>query len=330
METINTLNGLNSLIENLFAKDVIEGLSSEKKYLPSKYFYDERGDALFRQIMQLDEYYLTRAEYQILENYKQDILSILQKKGKKINVIELGAGDGLKTKILLKFFLEQNVDVKYQPIDISRNALNLLKAQVKVELPDLNVEPIEGDYFHILEKLSKEDGVPKLVLFLGSTIGNFSDEGCSQFINKIKKSLKKGDLLLIGFDLVKDPETILKAYNDRKGITREFNLNLLKRINLELRANFETEKFIHYPIYEPSEKAAKSYLISRENHAVRLKETGHVFNFKKYEPILMEVSKKFVATTIEKLCVENGFEIIQNFYDDKKYFMDSIWEVKNV
>lgn len=322
------LNGLHSLVNNEFAEDIIKGLSSEKKYLPSKYFYDERGNELFRQIMQLDEYYLTRTEYHILESHKEDILKIIRRKGERINIIELGAGDGKKSKILLKHFTENGLNIKYQPVDISPNALQLLYNQIKPELPDLHIEPVEGDYFDTLEKLSFEDNTPRLVLFLGSTIGNFTEEGAFHFIRNLKSSLKKGDQVMIGFDLIKEPDVILKAYNDRYGITRQFNFNLLRRINQELGGNFDMDKFIHYPIYDPSEKAAKSYLISRENHTVHIRETGHTFQFKKYEPLFMEVSQKYTATMIEKLCVRNNFEIVENYYDAKKYFIDSIWELR--
>jgi L-histidine Nalpha-methyltransferase len=326
MQTIKSSNKqLNTQIA--FVQDVIMGLSSKQKYLPSKYFYDEEGDRLFQEIMSLDEYYLTRTEYSILEENKQQILATIKLNGNKVNVIELGAGDGYKTKILLKYFLKQEIDFRYQPIDISANALHLLSERMTNELPGIHIEPMVGDYFDVLENLNEESDVPKLILFLGSTIGNFEELEAVRFLRKLRRFVKRKDLLLIGFDLVKDPQVILDAYNDKKGITREFNLNLLRRINRELDANFDEDKFIHYPIFDPNQSAAKSYLMSTEDQEVYIGATGDRFSFYQWEPVFTEISQKFTPEMIRRICVESGFDVFNNFYDDRKYFSDSLLKV---
>jgi L-histidine Nalpha-methyltransferase len=326
MQQTKIING--SAVElNSFAKDIVEGLSAEQKFLPSKYFYDKRGDTLFQEIMNLEEYYLTRAELQILEQNKEKILELLGGSLSRFNIVELGAGDGLKTTVLLRHFLEEGADFEYQPIDISGNALELLKRQFEKKLPGLQINCFEGDYFKVLDKLKLNSEIPKIVLFLGSTIGNFKRDEVVPFLRQLKNSMAKGDLLLIGFDLAKDPGVVLNAYNDRKGVTREFNLNLLKRINSELGGDFNIENFLHYPIYDPIEKAAKSFLISKVNQVVYLKDLGLTFNFKKWEPIFMEISQKYTARMIEKVCSEAGFELALNLYDNDKLFVDSIWRV---
>ncbi|MEQ9167590.1 MAG: L-histidine N(alpha)-methyltransferase, partial [Fulvivirga sp.] len=227
---------------NQFATDVIEGLSSNPKRLPSKYFYDHKGDALFQQIMALDEYYLTRTEYTILDLYKAQILAHFQPDSKAFNLIEFGAGDGYKTKVLLRHFINKNADFRYMPIDISGNVLEQLETSLKAELPALNVTPVCNHYFKALEEL-KEEKERNVILFLGSNIGNFTEEQADSFLKGLYDALKPDDILFIGFDLKKDPKVILDAYNDKQGVTAAFNFNLLDRINNEMGGNFNTSQF---------------------------------------------------------------------------------------
>jgi dimethylhistidine N-methyltransferase len=308
-----------------FAEDVFKGLSSRPKFLSSKYFYNERGDELFQAIMNLEEYYLTRSEYNIFEHSKEEIASSFAAGRQPFNIIELGAGDGYKTKVLLKYFLEQHLNFKYMPIDISANVLETLKSDLEENFNGLNVQPYQGDYFDALKDLNYQEDTRKIVLFLGSNIGNFKDLDVIEFLKNLSKHLTDDDKVFIGFDLKKDPHIIRDAYNDKSGITKAFNLNLLQRINDELGGDFNLEKFIHYPVYDPLTGQAKSYLVSTVEQKVTIDALNKSFSFKQWEPIFMEVSQKYNMGDIEKIAFLSGFKIEKNFFDDKKYFVDSLW-----
>ncbi|MEL6134973.1 MAG: L-histidine N(alpha)-methyltransferase [Bacteroidota bacterium] len=200
-----------------FLQDVYDGLSATPKYLSSKYFYDEKGSMLFQQIMRMPEYYPTDCEYEIFDSHKAGILRLFADGIDHFRLIEFGAGDGLKTKVLLKYFLDQDVSFTYSPIDISGSALTQLADDLHISWPQLVVDPFKGDYFEALHKLSAQTSERKAVLFLGSNIGNFTEERALDFLRSIRKDLRTGDRLLVGFDLKKDPHTILTAYDDPQG-----------------------------------------------------------------------------------------------------------------
>lgn len=322
METTTILN-------ETFATDVIEGLSSTPKFLSSKYFYDEKGDAIFQQIMEMPSYYLTRSEYQIFDTHKEALLQLFGANKAPFHLIEFGAGDGLKTKVLLKHFLNQQACFRYLPIDISENVLSLLTHDLELNFPSLEVEPLANDYFEALNILNQEDRTErKVILFLGSNIGNFSHKQAINFLQQMRAHLQPQDLLLIGFDLKKDPAVILEAYNDKEGITKSFNINLLERMNTELGGNFDTSKFIHKPTYNPLTGATKSYLVSTENQEVTFDKLGKSFYFEAWEAIDMEISQKYSLSTINHLAEQAGFKIASNFFDKNRYFVDSVWSVK--
>jgi dimethylhistidine N-methyltransferase len=312
-----------------FAEDVRKGLSSQPKYLLSKYFYDERGDELFQAIMNVEEYYLTRCEYEILNFKKEDIISAFDTNGQYFNLIELGAGDGFKTKVLIQYLKHKEIKFKYLPVDISANVLENLHEDLIKSFPSLEVQPVQGDYFKVLKELSNKEETLKVLLFLGSNIGNFSEGQAISFLKDLAGNMSWGDKLLIGFDLKKDPQVILKAYNDQAGITRAFNLNLLDRINVELGGDFVLENFIHFPTYDPVTGQARSYLVSKQEQAVFIEALGQSFIFSPWEPIFMEVSQKYDISDIERLASLSGFKIEQMFYDPKRYFVDSLWSLKN-
>ncbi len=308
--------------------EIINGLKAEKKHIPSKFFYDSNGDKLFQDIMNMEEYYLTDSEYEILQKNKEELLYLFSEGTKSFQLIEFGAGDGLKTKVLLKYFQDKSVNFEYLPIDISKNAIDSLTSELKDEIPGLSVHGIVADYFSALRKLNKQGKVKKIILFLGSNVGNFEYPGAVSFYKKIAGYCNPGDQVLSGFDIKKNPHTIQKAYNDSQGITREFNMNLLKRMNKEFDANFNLETFMHYPVYNPESGEAKSYLISKEKQEVIFKSTGDTIVFDKWEPIYTEISKKYDKQNILKLAGDSGFRLIKNFSDTKKYFIDSLWELK--
>ena len=309
----------------LFAHDVLEGLTSRPKKLPSKYFYDKTGDGIFQEIMHLPEYYLTRSEFEILEQNKEAFLEFFRMNG-SFNLIEFGAGDGLKTKILLQHFSEQNTRFRYIPIDISGHVLKLLADELKQQLPSVETAPLQGDYFLALNRLGKTRDGRKVVLFLGSNIGNFTDEEAIRFLQAMGKNMNTGDLALIGFDLKKDPEVIRRAYNGETGVTRAFNLNLLSRINRELQANFDLDKFMHYPSYDPVCGEARSYLISKTEQEVYIGSLAQSFHFKAWEAVHVEISRKYDTTTIGKYAAAANFVVKELFYDRHHLYVNALWE----
>ena len=308
-----------------FKKEVIEGLSKiTQKTLPSKYFYDKKGDGLFVKIMQLPEYYLTRAEMEIFQEKTSDIIAALHlDKNQKYSIVELGAGDGSKTIHLLRQLINGNYDFEYLPVDISIDALEGIKAFLNAELPTLVVKPNHNDYFKALESL-KQDGTIKIILFLGSNIGNLIDEQATEFIYQLGSSLYKGDKIILGVDLKKAKEIIIPAYNDKEGITAEFNLNLLDRINRELGSNFNRENFIHAPVYDEEVGVAKSYIKSLVKQSVKLEE--HQFNFEKDELIHTEVSRKYDDQIVKQILSKTDITWEHKIIDNNNLFADYILE----
>lgn len=313
-------------MDNQFSRDVEKGLNSNPKYLYSKYFYNKRGDHLFQKIMALDEYYLTDCELGILKGHCEHYRSFFQNEKSHFSLVELGAGDGFKTRVLLRHFAENQTNFSYFPVDISNNVLKILKTQIKREIPELKVLPYAGDYFHALDHLNKELAGRKVLLFLGSTIGNFTYKDALKFLKELFKRMNSEDMLLIGFDLKKDPTVILNAYNDQKGITEAFNLNLLERINHELDGEFDLKNFYHYPTYNPISGEAQSFLISRKAQQVTIGKLKQTFHFQEGEPIYMEISKKYDLESINMLAEDTGFEVKKFFFDQKKYFTNSLWK----
>lgn len=307
-----------------FLNDVLTGLKSEPKKLSSKYFYDKKGDELFQQIMELDEYYLTNAEYEIFENNKEKILDVFQGEGQEFRLIEFGAGDGYKTKVLLEYFIGTQAKFEYKPIDISQNALDKLKSDLNGNIPKLNITAEQGDYFQVLRRLPKVNHKKNIIMFLGSNIGNFNWQEAETFLSAIRGKLFTDDLLFLGLDLKKDPDKILSAYNDSQGVTRNFNLNLLQRINRELEANFDINSFDHYPSYNPVNGECISTLISTKKQEVTI--DGNTIGFEQWEPIHTEISRKYSLGQIKKLATKCGFEIKENFLDSNRYFVDSVWK----
>lgn len=312
------------MILEQFKQDVRFGLSQTPKQIPSKYFYDKRGDELFVQIMNMPEYYLTRAEMEIFQQQSQEIIASFNiQKGEEIEVVELGAGDGTKTIHLLFELIRTHVTFKYIPIDISSNALVGLEHRMKEEIPELAINSLHGDYFQMLSGLQKSPN-RKIILFLGSNIGNMSDEQAGSFIASLSENLNQGDKIVLGVDLIKEKEVVLPAYNDASGITRDFNLNLLERMNRELQADFDLTAFIHAPEYHESEGIAKSFLKSTKKQVVEIKSIGKQFAFEENERIHTEISRKYNDLILAKIIDDAPLSIQQCFTDQKNWFGDYI------
>ena len=308
-----------------FAEDVLLGLSSTPKRLSSKYFYDDEGTRLFQEIMKLPEYYPTRAEYKILTEQTEQIYEAFVRNTDAIDLIELGAGDGTKTALLIEHFLNKGLDFTYAPIDISQEANDSLLAKFRENFPQLRIEPHTGDYFKVLGSLRNGSGRRKILMFLGSNIGNFQRDQAVDFFRQLRSVMNPNDRLFVGFDMQKDPRVIVEAYDDAQGVTAAFNLNLLRRINRELGADFNLEKFSHYAQYRPIECAARSFLISREKQTVTIKALDRSFDLEQWEAIFMEISQKYTRTMIEELAAESDFEIETEFFDEVNFYTDSFW-----
>jgi len=311
-----------------FGKDVMYGLSQHPKSLSSKYFYDAEGDKIFQQIMNMPEYYLTNCEYEILSQQRKDICDAIHALDEPLNLIEFGAGDGYKTKLLLKFLIENNAEFTYYPVDISNHILTELKENLHLEMPALDVKPLNLEYFEALTTLSKIKDKRNVVLFLGANIGNFRYKEAENFIGRIHSSLNEGDLLLMGVDLRKNPNIIRLAYDDPQGITADFNMNLLKRMNRELGADFNLDEFTHYAFYEPVDGEMLSYLVSNIDQVVYFNALDWHVEFKQNEFIHTEVSKKYGVNELEMMAESQHFKVLKHFFDEKQYFIDTLWEVK--
>lgn len=323
---LSTLNyQLSIKKESPFAEDVLNGLSASPKTLSSKYFYDDAGSRIFQQIMEMPEYYLTRAEMEIMTEQASAVADALPYRV-PFNIIELGAGDGLKTNELLKYLVQQRVEFTYIPIDISGEAMQQLKGKLAQSMPNLDVRPVVGDYFKVLDDLDSE-GRPNLYLFMGGNIGNYEKEGALKLLKMLRDVMQHNGRLMTGFDLRKNPHVIQKAYDDSEGITRSFNLNLLTRMNRELDADFDLDAFDFYSFYNPRNGEVRSMLVSLANQEVQVGALEQSFHFQANELIHTELSKKYTLAEIEGLAAGSGFSVQKNFFDSNRYFTDSLWGV---
>lgn len=315
---------LNGRKPSTFYHEVINGLRAENKYLSSKYFYDEAGDKLFQQIMACPEYYPTRCEMEILQHQSQNMVHLFREYDHSCDLIELGPGDATKSWHLLKELQKEKVPFTYYPIDISSNVIHWLEDRLPASLPGIRLHGLNGEYMEKMEQVGTFSSGRKVVLFMGANIGNMTMPQATFFCRQLHDRMQPGDLLLIGFDLKKHPKTILDAYNDRQGITRAFNLNLLSRINRELGADFNPEQFEHYPVYDPGSGTCKSYLISLMAQEVHIGD--NTISFRENEPLYMEISQKYTLAETAQMAAHSGFKPIHTFLDSKKWFADVLWQ----
>lgn len=311
-----------------FRQHVIKGLNSEPKRISSRYFYDAHGDRIFQRIMAAPEYYLTRAEDEILRDQTAAVLGSLCGDARSFDLVELGAGDGTKTKHLLRHALDSGMEPVYRPIDISPHVLKQLGNALRKELPDLHFEPIVAEYFQAMKQLSSTKGQHKAILFLGSNIGNLDRTRAIAMLRGIAEHLASGDRLLIGFDLKKDPDTIRSAYNDIGGHTCDFNLNLLARMNRELGCDAVISNFMHAPMYDPGTGCAKSYLLSTCDQELHIPGAEAPIKLREWEAIHTEISQKYDRHMIEDLAQGAGLRITAEFTDNKGLFTDVVFSTK--
>ncbi len=305
----------NGNTKNTFASDVINGLQQIPKSLPPKYFYDNTGSELFEKICATPEYYVTRTEASILKEHSADIAKY--NPGKNL-IIELGSGSSIKTRYILNSFIKQGSPVTYVPIDVSEILIQSGNELLR-DFKGLSLKGIIGEYEESLMLASEIFHEPKLVVFLGSSIGNFDLQHAGDFLKKVAGSMNKNDSLLIGFDLVKDVNVLNAAYNDNEGVTAEFNLNLLKRINSEFDSDIDLNNFEHKAYFNPVKSRIEMHLVSKCSQVFSLNGSGPI-SFKENETIHTENSYKFTDNMIKDLSDFAGLRLTNEWKDPNNYF----------
>lgn len=322
-----TTSSKSNIFNSEFARHVAEGLSAPQAFLSSKFIYDERGSKLFQDIMNLEEYYLTRSEFEILSASAKTLHQLFSSDNSvPYELIELGAGDGAKTKLLLAEAMAAGGNFVYRPVDISPEILEELAADLFNRFPGIRVEPIATSYLKALELLSESTDVRRVVLFMGSNIGNFPFEQAKEFCGAIGNTLAAEDFFMLGVDLKKDPRLILAAYDDSKGVTAAFNLNLLHRINRELGGNFDVDAWGFYPLYNPESGEVRSYLYPTREQHVSIPGLSIERTFLPGEVIHSEVSRKYSLAELEQLAQASGCQQAAFLQDSKGYFADVVWK----
>ena len=299
-----------------YADEVTRGLTSARKTLPCKLFYDARGSALFEEITDLPEYYLTRTELEILRNRSPEIARAVRL---PVSVVELGAGTATKTGTLLRAFAQGQLRLKYYPVDISPAALQDAKKRVKADCPTAVVKPVVADFADGFGFLREIPG-RKLVLYLGSSIGNFDWNDAVAMLKSVREQLSLGDALLLGTDMVKSAEVLVPAYDDSKGITEEFNKNILVRLNREFDGDFDLSSFRHVAEWNPSCSRMEINLVSLRAQVVHLKTLALEIRFGDGERIHTENSYKYSLPTVERMLCISGFRLEKSWFDRRNWF----------
>src|SRR3954467_7405038 len=296
--------------------DVFEGLTKTPKSLPPRLFYDAAGSALFEEITRLPEYYLTRTESRLLQQYSGEIA---KRVGANVSVIELGAGTAAKTGTILKALSQRQLRVNYYPVDISVSALQVAEQSLNGSHPRVRVHPVATNYIADSQFLESVSG-RKLVLYLGSSIGNFEPHEAQELLRRMRAHMQQGDYLLLGTDLVKNTSILIPAYDDAHGVTARFNKNVLARINRELGGNFDLDLFRHIALWNPKRSRMEMHLESTLDQTVKIKLIGLEVPFKKGERIHTENSYKYTIPGVRKSLLDAGFEIESTWTDAKSWF----------
>ena len=302
-----------------FAEDVRAGLTASQKSLSPKYFYDDLGSQLFEAICHLPEYYLTRAEREILRNHAAEIVASA---GGPARLVELGSGSAEKTRYLIQALLDRQGSLKYLPIDISSASLERSSLELLQIYPRLSITAYAADYFTALKTLAEgtSGGERTIALFLGSNIGNFDPDGSRVFLGEVRRVLKPGDALLVGADLKKAAEVLIQAYDDALGVTSAFNLNLLVRMNRELEADFDVTKFRHRAEYNEELGRVEIRMVSLEEQFVRLRALDLEIRFREGETIHTENSYKFDVEQLAEMARATGFSLEKTWFDGARRF----------
>lgn len=296
--------------------EIVAGLISQKRFISSKFFYDETGSELFEEITKLLEYYPTRTEKSILE----DIAFELMNRNLAFEIIEMGSGDCSKISILLNAVNKYNLqNITYIPVDFSNSAVEKSSDELSIRFPDLEINGYVADFIHQLN-LIPHSNKSRLICFLGSTIGNFERNESNEIIKNLATGLLNGDSLLVGFDLVKPEPVLHAAYNDSKGVTEKFNLNVLNVINSIIKSDFELSDFKHHSFYNKEKSRIEMHLIAIQDCVVNSPFLKQPLQFKKGDSIHSENSHKYTLESIRELAEYAGLEIKNYYTDSKKWF----------
>ena len=299
-----------------FAREVEEGISGFPKTLPCKLFYDATGSELFEEITRLPEYYLTRTELAILEEHAAEMVRAA---GQNLTVVELGAGTAAKTCSLLRALTRRQMRVSFFPVDISPAALGEARERVSAECPNVSVRPVVADFAEGFGFLRDIRG-RKLVLYLGSSIGNFDPESAVKMLSQVRRELAAGDALLLGTDMVKNPSILVPAYDDTQGVTAEFNKNVLRRLNRDLQADFDLDAFRHVALWNPIRSRMEIYLESLRTQMVTLRLLQLTVRIHVGERIHTENSYKYTLPMAHEMLRDAGFNLERSWFDECKWF----------
>ena len=303
-------------IEKTFAEEISTSLGGDSKFIMPKFFYDAKGSALFEKICGLSEYYPTRTEISILKDLQDDLSCYIDG---NCRLVELGSGASIKTRLLLDVFERFDMPVEYFPIDIS-DILIGSSEQLLADYDSLHITGIIDTYEGGLEFLKRFDQKRNLIIFLGSSYGNFMPAEGRDFLRKVHSTMKPGDLFLIGLDLVKDKDVLESAYNDSMGMGNKFDLNVLSRINDELDADFDLANFRYHAEYKGDKQRIEMYIRSLVDQSAMISKSNQIVKLKRDELIISGYSYKFDPAQTSRLLEDTGFEILQTWQDDKKYF----------
>ncbi|MEO0836809.1 MAG: L-histidine N(alpha)-methyltransferase [Cyanobacteria bacterium J06642_3] len=304
-------------IEQDDIQDVISGFSQTPKVIPARYFYDAQGSELFEAICQLPEYYPTRTEASILKEHATSIMT----QTKAVELVELGSGSSTKTRYLLDAHTKNiNCPLYYVPVDVSDSILQASAKDLLTDYPQLKIQGKVATYSKALEQLASSSLGRRLIIFLGSSIGNFNPEECDRLINQVTSALNPGDYFLLGIDLQKQVSILEAAYNDTEGITAKFNLNMLQHLNHHFAGNFNLDLFKHQAIYNQAQDQIEMYLISQQQQTVTFADLNFTINLQQNEAILTEISRKFKLETIAKLLKNHDLNLIENYTDKRQWF----------
>ncbi|WP_168565387.1 L-histidine N(alpha)-methyltransferase [Crateriforma spongiae] len=295
-----------------FLSDVMQGLSADRKSIPSKYFYDQRGSQLFDAICELPEYYPTRTEATIM---RRDIDPMVRHIGQGVRLVEYGSGSSVKTRILLRHLIEPH---DYVPVDISEEHLHATADDLRSEFQSLAIHPVVADFTQPFDLPPDRGATRRCYYFPGSTIGNFDADDAEALLSKMADEAEQGDGLLIGFDLQKDVAVLEAAYDDAQGVTAAFNINLLHRMNQELGADFDIDAFEHRSFYNRRYHRIEMHLVSRGKQKVSI--GGKTFCFDDGESIRTEYSHKYTREGFTALAARSGWKSKAFWTDDRSYF----------
>ena len=306
-----------------FADDVRLGLSASPKHLFPKYFYDELGSQLFEAICLLPEYYLTRAENEILTSYADEIVSEVS--AEKVSLLEMGSGSALKTRLIIEALLKRQPELLYIPVDISATALEQSSRVLLQSYPALRINAYASDYYDGIRALQEQPRGRTLALFLGSNIGNFDHEEAHTFLHALRGVLKKGDALLLGVDLRKEAKILEDAYDDALGVTAAFNLNLLTRINREFEADFNLRAFRHQVVYNEELGRVEVYIVSKQTQTVSIRRLEMEITFAEGERIHTENSYKYDQAGLSQLANATGYTRARTWLDEREQFSSNLF-----